>query len=107
MTRIAFTTQADRITGFRAVGHSGYAQAGADIVCAAVTTALRMAECTLNDVLAANARVRVNDEEAEITLSLPKFCDDEEAVQAVLTGLMLTLCELRDEYPEYIEVMEV
>mgnify|MGYP003293490605 CR=1 FL=1 len=34
-------------------------------------------------------------------------CEDEDAVQAVLTGMMLTLCELRDQYPEYIEVMEV
>jgi len=25
----------------------------------------------------------------------------------VLTGMMLTLCSLRDEYPDYIEVLEV
>jgi len=25
----------------------------------------------------------------------------------VLTGFMLTVCSLRDNYPEYIEVMEV
>ena len=31
----------------------------------------------------------------------------EEAVQAVLSGMMLTLCSLRDEYPDYIEVLEV
>ena len=40
-------------------------------------------------------------------MTLPATCDEEETVQAVLTGLMLTLCELRDEYPDYIEVMEV
>ena len=31
----------------------------------------------------------------------------EEAVQAVLTGMMLTLSKVRDEYPDYLEVMEV
>lgn len=107
MTRIAFTIQAERITGFHSSGHSGYADQGADIVCAAITAAIRMAECTINDVLGANARTRVNEADAAITLTLPKSCDQEEAVQAVLTGLMLTLCELRDEYPEYLEVMEV
>ena len=107
MTQIAFQTQGERIVGFTSQGHSGYAESGADIVCAAVTTAIRMAECTLNDVLAANAKTKVNEAEASISLTLPKSCEDEDAVQAVLTGLMLTLCELRDEYPDYIEVMEV
>ena len=27
--------------------------------------------------------------------------------QAVLAGMMLYLCSLRDEYPDYIEVLEV
>ena len=49
----------------------------------------------------------MNEEEPRITLTLPAACDDEDAVQAVLTGFMLTLCALRDDYPEYIEVMEV
>ena len=44
---------------------------------------------------------------ARITLTLPAACDDEDAVQAVLTGFLLTVCSLRDNYPEYIEVMEV
>ena len=30
-----------------------------------------------------------------------------DAAQAVLTGMMLTLCSLRDEYPDHIEVLEV
>ena len=107
MTRVEFFVQDGRITGFCCEGHSGYAEAGSDIVCAAVTTAIRMAECTINDVCGRRAKTRVNDKEARITLTLPATCDEEETVQAVLTGLMLTLCELRDEYPDYIEVMEV
>ena len=49
----------------------------------------------------------MNEEDARVTLTLPAVCEDEDAVQAVLTGMMLTLCELRDAYPDYIEVMEV
>ena len=50
---------------------------------------------------------KVNDEQARITLTLPASCEEEDAVQAVLTGMMLTLSALRDDYPDYIEVMEV
>ena len=107
MTTVEFYDQGGRITGFCCRGHSGYAEAGADIVCAAVTTAVRMAECTINDVCGARARTKVREEEALISLRLPAQCDEEETVQAVLAGLMLTLCELRDEYPDYLEVLAV
>lgn len=107
MTRIEFFNQDGRITGFCCAGHSGYAEAGADIVCAAVTAAVKVAECTINDVCGARAKTRVHEADARITLTLPASCEEEDAVQAVLTGLMLTLCELRDDYPDYMEVMEV
>ena len=107
MTRCEFFTEGDRITGFSVSGHSGYAEAGADIVCAAITTAVTMAEATINDVCGAKAKVRVKEEDARITLTLPTSCDEEEAVQAVLSGMMLTLISLREDYPDYIEVLEV
>ena len=97
----------DRITGFSVSGHSGYAEAGADIVCAAVSAVVTMAEATINDVCGAKAKVRVKDEDARVTLTLPASCDEEETVQAVLAGMMLTLVSLRDDYPDYIEVLEV
>ena len=108
MTRCEFFTEDDRITGFSVSGHSGYAEAGSDIVCAAVSTAVTMAEATINDVCGAKARVRVREQEnARITLTLPVSCDEEDTVQAVLAGMMVTLMSLRDDYPDYIEVLEV
>ena len=108
MTKCEFFTQDDRITGFSVSGHSGYAEAGSDIVCAAVSAVVTMAEATINDVLGAKAKVRVKDEQARISLTLPTSCEEEDSVQAVLSGMMLYLCSLRDDYPDYIEVvMEV
>ncbi|MBE6951771.1 MAG: ribosomal-processing cysteine protease Prp [Ruminococcaceae bacterium] len=107
MTRCEFFTEGERITGFSVSGHSGYAEAGADIVCAAVSAVVTMAEATINDVCGAKAKVRVKDEQARVTLMLPSSCDEEETVQAVLAGMMLTLCSMRDDYPDYIEVLEV
>ena len=107
MTRCEFFTEDERITGFSVSGHSGYAEAGSDIVCAAISAGVTMAEATINDVCGAKAKVRVKEDDARITLTLPASCDEEESVQAVLAGMMLTLCSLRDDYPDYIEVLEV
>ena len=107
MTRCEFFTENDRITGFSVSGHSGYSEAGSDIVCAAVSAVVTMAEATINDVCGAKAKVRVKEEGARVTLTLPVSCDEEDAVQAVLAGMMITLCSLRDDYPDYIEVLEV
>ena len=107
MTRCEFFTENDRITGFSISGHSDFDEPGRDIVCAAISAVVTMAEATINDVCGAKAKVRVKDEQARITLTLPASCDEEDSVQAVLTGMMLTLCSLRDDYPDNIEVLEV
>ena len=109
MIRCEFFTEGDRITGFTVSGHSGYAAAGEDIVCAAVSAIVTMTEATVNDVCGARAKVRVKDgENNRITLTLPASCEEEDSIQAVLAGMMTTLASYRDDYPDYIEVvMEV
>ena len=107
MTRCEFFMEDERITGFSVSGHSGYADEGSDIVCAAISALVTMAEATINEVCGAKAKVRVKNEDARVTLTLPTSCDEEDTVQAVLAGMMLTLCSMRDDYPDYIEVLEV
>ena len=108
MTRCEFFTENDRINGFSISGHSDFDEPGKDIVCAAISAVVTRAEATINDVCGAKAKVRVKDgENNRITLTLPASCDEEDSVQAVLTGMMLTLCSLRDDYPDNIEVLEV
>ena len=107
MTKCEFFRDHERITGFSISGHSGYAEAGQDIVCAAISAAVAMAETTINDVCGGKAKVRVKEADARITLTLPTVCEEEEAIQAVLTGMMLYLINLRDDYEDYIEVLEV
>ena len=99
--------EGERITGFSVSGHSGYAESGSDIVCAAITAIVTMAEATINDVCGAKAKVRVKEDGARVTLTLPTSCDEEETVQAVLAGMMVTLIGLQEDYPDFIEVLEV
>ena len=108
MTTITFYSQGSRVTGFEVRGHSGYAEAGADIVCAAITSAVRLAEATVNDVLGLAASVKVRESDASISLRLPGSLGQtaESTCQALLTGMMVYFAQLHDEYPEHIEVLE-
>ena len=49
-----------------------------------------------------------NEKAAQITLRLPAALSAgaESTAQAILTGLMVHLTSLHEEYPEYIEVLE-
>jgi len=108
MTSVTFYTQEGRITGFEARGHSGYADAGEDILCASIGAAVTLVEATVNDVLGLAAAVRTDEKKALISLRLPGGLGPtaESTCQSLLTGLMLYFTMLHDEYPENIEVLE-
>ena len=100
MTTITFRSQGSRITGFDVQGHSGYAEA--------ITSAVRLVETTVNDVLGLAASVKVRESDASISLRLPGSLGQtaESTCQALLTGMMVYFAQLHDEYPEHIEVLE-
>ena len=108
MTTVTFLMEGNRIIGFDSQGHSGYAEEGEDIVCAAITSAIRLVDATINDVLGLAASVKVKESETLISLRLPGGLAPtaESTCQALLTGLMVYFAELHDEYPENIEVLE-
>lgn len=105
---MTFHTEDDRITGFDSVGHSGYAEAGEDIVCAAITSAIRLVESTVNDVLGLCAAVKISEKDTRISFRLPGGLSvaDEKTSQTLLAGMMVYFTELHDEYPDNIEVLE-
>ena len=107
MTTVTFLTEEARIIGFDAAGHSGYAPAGEDIVCAALTSAVRLVEATVNDVMGLCAAVKIEGD-GRISFRLPGGLSQtaESTCQSLLTGLMLYLTVLHDEYPDNIEVLE-
>ena len=107
MTTIRFFRTHGRLTGFSCVGHSGYAPSGEDIVCAAVTSAIRLTECTMNDIWKAGAEVFIDQETTAISLKLPPSCPVQKECEAVLAGLLLYLSELSKENPDHLTVLEV
>ena len=108
MTTVTFLTEDARIIGFDVQGHSGWGESGEDIVCAAITSAVRLVEATVNDVMGLCAAVKVREADDSISLRLPGGLANtaESTCQNLLTGLMVYLAQLHDEYPDNIEVME-
>ena len=108
MTTVTFYSEGSRITGFTVEGHSGYACEGADILCAAITSAVRLVECAINDVLGLEASVKVREKDASISLKLPGSLGqtNESTCQTLLTGLMVYLTELTEEYPDHLIVFD-
>ena len=77
MTTVTFRMEGDRITGFDSQGHSGYAESGSDIVCAAITSAIRfwgnMAEGVSFAILLMNLWVPyINDLTHQVPLGYKK-----------------------------------
>ena len=109
MTTVTFTTKGQRIQAVELQGHAGLAGAGEDILCAALTSAIRLIEATVNDVLAVGAAVKVKEDKAFISLKLPGDMgeDNETACQALLAGLMVYLTDLSGEYPENLTVLDM
>ena len=108
MTTITFRSEGGRIIGFDSQGHSGYAEEGADIVCAAISSTIGLVIATINDVLGLAAAVKIRENDAFISLRLPGSLGQtaESTCQALLTGLMLYFTELHDAYPDHIEILE-
>ena len=108
MIQASFSTDGSRITAFTVAGHSGLAPSGEDILCAAVTSAVRLTECAVNDVLGLGATVKVKEADASISLRIPGGLSQtsESTCQTLLTALMVHFTSLHEEYPENILVLE-
>ena len=109
MIEVTFTSQGSRVTGFTVQGHSGLAPQGEDILCAAVTSAVRLAECAVNDVLGLEAAVKVREKDASISLKLPGGLGqtNESTCQTLLTAMMVYFTSLHEEYPDNIIVLDM
>ena len=107
MTKVTFHSANSRLDGFVVEGHSGYAEEGSDIVCAAISAAVGLTECTINEVMALGAQVKVREKDARISLKLPPKLNEasDSLCQALLTGLLVSLQSVGEEYPDNLTVL--
>ena len=94
------TDRSGMLCGFCIKGHSGFAESGSDIVCAAVSSAAYMTANTITEILKADSNVYAEDGYMRIKIVLP----DAKRCQDVLSGFKLHLCSLEEQYPDYLTV---
>lgn len=100
MIRAEFFSQAGRLTGFTVSGHAGYADAGEDIVCAAVSSAVQLTANGITEILRVKARVTAKGDTVSLKMdSLPS-----EDAEAFLKALCLHLEVLAEDYPKNVKL---
>ena len=84
-------------------GHSGYAEHGSDIVCAAVSTACIM---TVNGIEAQNlADITYVEKDGFLVCDIPE--KREEGADLLLNSLMIMIYEIAKQYKKYLLILEV
>jgi len=106
MINVKFYKKNETIVGFDCFGHSGYAEIGSDIVCAAVSSLVQNAEICLSEVIQVRTSVKRNDKNADFCLRFAKSESQEniEKSQPILKSLMISLGRIEKEYKKYLNV---
>ena len=107
-TTVTFLKRSDgALLGYRANGHSGYAEAGADIVCAAISALTQTTLNGLKNVLKAPVMFDQDDDGAFIEAILTPEASEDQLRQAQL--LLVTLLEglqaIQREYPRNLRMI--
>ena len=107
-TTVTFVKRSDgALIGYSAIGHSGYAEAGADIVCAAISALTQTTLNGLANVLKAPVMFDQDDDGAFIEAKLTPEASEEQIQQAQL--LLVTLLEglqaIQRGYPRNVRII--
>ncbi len=102
MIRLTLHQTDGQLTGFECVGHAGFAEAGSDIVCAAVSILTTTCANALETVAGAAPRVQASS--GRMILSLPANAGRD--AQVILKSMRQGLRDLAEEYPRYFQLIE-
>ena len=107
-TTVTFLKRSDgALLGYRANGHSGYAESGADIVCAAISALTQTTLNGLKNVLKAPVMFDQDDDGAFIEAILTPEASEDQIRQSQL--LLVTLLEglqaIQREYPRNLRII--
>ena len=97
--------------GFQEQGHAGYAEAGYDILCAAISSMTMLVINTIEVAYASPVDYNIDEGETKITVrakaALPEFESDDYkryAVSGIMMGFYCQLSDMLEEYGDYLDV---
>ena len=106
MTEITVYYQHGSPVGFEAVGHTGFAEHGEDIVCAAVSAITQTAVIGIKELVKAPCALEVMD--GELRLILEESVKGEKLKQSelILGTMLLGLRSIESDYSDYLKLKE-
>ena len=108
MTTVAFFVSPEfGLIGFEASGHSGYAEEGSDIICAAVSALTEASLNGLTSVVKAPVMYDRDDENAFLTACLTPECtrDTLAKAQIILQTLLEAIQAVARQYPRNVRII--
>ncbi|MFA5450166.1 MAG: ribosomal-processing cysteine protease Prp [Clostridia bacterium] len=106
MTRVKLFFADGHIVAVESKGHTGYAESGKDIVCAAVSAIVQTA--LLGLVQVAKAEVKKTTREGYLKFAVVTNNDDErKAADVILATMRLAVKDLQSGYPSHIKLEEI
>ena len=111
MTKVVFYRSGGSVGGFEETGHTGYGDAGDEILCAALSAMTMLIVNTVEIAYASNVDYDINEGATKIKVSskaaLPEFEDDERKRYAVSGLFMAYYYQLNDLTLEYGDFLNV
>lgn len=106
MTKAVFTVREGRIVRIVSKGHTGYAEAGEDIVCAAVSAVLQGAVLGILEVAKAKAEYRTDDDKGELHFALCEGQDEQvmHDAEVILRTALKSLQDIAASYSQFVKV---
>lgn len=107
MTKVVFYTLDSVIRGFEASGHAGYAEAGSDIVCAAISALTQSTAGGISEVVKAPVDIRMDEDTGYFScmIATPATSDEINKSQILLETLKMALTEISKDYPGTIRII--
>ena len=111
MTKIVFFRSGGVFYGFEEQGHTGYGDAGEDILCAAISSMTMLLINTIEVAYASSVDYDINEGATKIRVrakaALPEFeADDYKryAVSGIMMGYYCQLSDMLEEYGDFLDV---
>ena len=114
MTTVTFYKTNGFYYGFEEQGHTGFAESGDDVLCAALSSMTMLIINTIEVSFASDVDYTIDEKTTDIRLiarsALPKYEKDEKkqyAVSGLIQAYFIQLMDLVEEYYDYLDVREV
>ena len=104
MTYITIYEKEGLISGFIMEGHSGYAESGSDIVCAALSALAITAANSLEQVLKLKPIIDTQESYMSVFLPIDLNQADRDRANLVLKTIRLGFSSIREEYPNNVAI---